>query len=91
MRLTDLYESASPCVVGFMSRMTEAPVGEPPPSFPDIIGTGFLVADDGVVATNRHVVEALWTLPTIPETGERAGGAFIFMMSDDKLGGQMLN
>ena len=90
MRLTDLYDSASPCVVGFISKMVTAPVGAPP-LFPSIIGTGFLVTDDGVVATNRHVVQALWKLPTIPGTGERVGGALIFMVSDDKLGGQMLN
>jgi S1-C subfamily serine protease len=90
MSLTDLYESASPCIVGFMSRMVQAPVGQPPP-FPEIIGTGFLVTSDGVVATNRHVVEALWRLPQIPGTQERVGGAFIFMVSNDKLGGQVLN
>lgn len=90
MPLTDLYESASPCIVGFMSRMVQAPIGQPPP-FPDIIGTGFLVTADGVAATNRHVVEALWNLPTIPGTGEPAGGAFIFIVSEDKLGGQVLN
>jgi len=74
-----------------MSRVVTAPVGEPPPPFPGIIGTGFLVTNDGVVATNRHMVEALWELPRIPETGERAGGALIFMVSEDKLGGQILN
>jgi hypothetical protein len=90
MPLTDLYELASPCIVGFMSRMVQAPIGQPP-LFPDIIGTGFLVTADGVAATNRHVVEALWNLPTVPGTNERVGGAFIFMVSDDKLGGQVLN
>jgi len=90
MSLTDLYESAGPCIVGFMSRMVQAPIGQPPP-FPTIIGTGFLVTADGVAATNRHVVEALWKLPKIPGTEERVGGAFIFMVSDDKLGGQILN
>ena len=90
MPLTDLYESASPCIIGFMSRMVQAPIDQPPP-FPHIIGTGFLVTADRVAATNRHVVEALWKLPTIPGTGERVGGAFIFRVSDDKLGGQVLN
>ena len=91
MPLTDLYETASPCIVGFMSRMVQAPVGQPPPAFPDIIGTGFLVTVDGVVATNRHVIEALWQLPIAPGTNERLGGAFIFMVSEDKLGGLVLN
>jgi hypothetical protein len=90
MSLTDLYESAGPSIVGFISRMVQAPTNQPS-SFPEIIGTGFLVTADGVVATNRHVVDALWRLPLIPGTNEPAGAAFIFMVSDDKLGGQILN
>ncbi len=92
MPLTDLYESACLRNAGFMSRMVQAPIGQPPP----------------IPGHNRHWasgcdrrwrsprptgmrLSALWKLPTLPGTGERVGGAFIFMVSDDKLGGQVLN
>jgi Trypsin-like peptidase domain len=42
-----------------------------------ILGTGFLVHEDGIVATNRHVVELFERLPKHPSTGEPLVGAWI--------------
>ena len=90
MPLTDLYEFAcfpTPASCPGWSKLLSASPMIPGHNRHWVPG----VTADGVAATNRHVLEALWKLPTLPGTGERVGGAFIFMVSDDKLGGQVLN
>jgi len=53
-----------PSVVAFGSRI--APTNKPtPPPFPPIIGTGFVVDSRGLVVTNRHVIEAMETIPSV--------------------------
>jgi hypothetical protein len=42
-RLTRLFETASPCVGAFISKLTKLPAGGPP-IFPHIFGTGFFVS-----------------------------------------------
>lgn len=88
--LTRLFETAGPCVLAFISKMTQTPVGVPP-MFPPIFGTGFLVDADGTVVTNRHVVEAFHHLPKHPKTGELALGALIFLPGADDKSWQMLS
>lgn len=56
------------------------------PAFPTIIGTGFVVDDRGIVATNRHVVRALERLPTHPRTG--ASAAMVLAFSEVEAAGE---
>ncbi len=51
------YKKLKPCVVAIVSRISQHP------DFPDIIGTGFIAHEDGVVITNNHVIEAIKKLP----------------------------
>jgi hypothetical protein len=51
------------------------------PLFPLIFGTGFFVHKDGIVATNRHVVEALADFAPHPETGKTGVAALLFCPS----------
>ena len=90
MTLTELYEVACPCIVAFINKMLPLPAGQQP-IFPEIFGTGFLVNDSGLVATNRHVVEVFDQLGRNPKTGEFAGAALMFLVDADKHGCQMLN
>jgi hypothetical protein len=48
-----------------------------------IIGTGFLVSESGIVATNRHVAEPLQALPKHPRTGEDGFAALMFEIGND--------
>jgi S1-C subfamily serine protease len=90
MTLTELYENACPCVVAFISKLLPLPAGQQP-IFPEIFGTGYLINDSGLVATNRHVVEVFDQVGRHPQTGEFAGAALIFLVEADKHGCQMLN
>ena len=76
MTLTDTYKAIAPAVVGFVSRIVRGQRGVAPVA-PPIVGTGFLVREDGIVVTNRHVVEILDAIPRNPETGERGCAAMI--------------
>ncbi|MDR3773380.1 MAG: serine protease [Terracidiphilus sp.] len=88
--LTQLYEDVSRTIVAFISKMLPLPAGQQP-VFPEIFGTGFLINDSGLVATNRHVVEFFDQVGRHPQTGEFAGAALIFLVEADKHGCQMLN
>jgi hypothetical protein len=87
---TELYDNAGQCVVAFISKLLPLPVGQQP-VFPEIFGTGFLVNDNGLVATNRHVVEVFDQVGRHPQTGEFAGAALMLLVEADKHGCQMLN
>ena len=64
--LSEVFAAVRPSIVAFMPRFARAAAdGGRPDVFP-IIGTGF-VLDDGFVATNEHVVDALLSLPKPPD------------------------
>jgi S1-C subfamily serine protease len=88
--LTELYESKSSCVVAFINRIKRLPEGSGGPIFPDICGTGFLINREGLVVTNRHVVDAIESFGSNPKTGERAAGAVLLFFEKYK-GCHLLN
>lgn len=89
MELSALFETAMTSVVGFVSQIVPS-TGIIPPDFPPIIGTGFLVHSDGIIATNRHVVECFKQMPRDPETGKLAIAPILFLRGIDKSKWEML-
>ncbi len=86
MEPTELFSKASPCVMGFITKLS---VG-PKPHFPEIFGTGFFVDSSGLAATNKHVIEVFAQLPSHPKTGESSLAAVLFFPEDDGSAWQML-
>ena len=75
--LPDVFDAVRPSIVAFASRLTSTPVGGMP-LFPPIIGTGFVVDSDGIVVTNRHVIDVLQKLPPHPVTKARSDVAILW-------------
>jgi S1-C subfamily serine protease len=59
-KLAENYKKVKPAVVAIVSRTSQNP------HFPPIIGTGYIVREDGIIFTNRHVIEACESLPKLP-------------------------
>ena len=80
MELPDVFTAVRPSIVAFASRLVRKK-DPSAPLLPQFIGTGFFVDRRGLVATNRHVVEALRALPIHPEEGYPAAMALVFTES----------
>jgi S1-C subfamily serine protease len=64
MSLIDSYKKIKPSIVAFCQKYSDDPNYGRAGKFPDIIGTGFIIDESGLVLTNQHVVDAFDKLPS---------------------------
>ena len=87
--LADTFTTVRRSIVAFASMAVSVEPGEVP-VFPTLVGTGFVVDQRGLVVTNRHVVEALESLPNNPRTGGSSARALVFSDVEKVQGGHTL-
>jgi S1-C subfamily serine protease len=74
--LVETYRQLRHSIVAFVPRF--APNKDEAAQFPPIIGTGFVVHESGLIATNDHVIEAITALPG--PKGQGSPGAVLFLI-----------
>ncbi len=58
MRLVETYSRLRGSIVAFVPKVFPAKKGGSEPEIPPIFGTGYVLNEDGIIATNHHVVAA---------------------------------
>jgi len=83
--LPEVYKKVKPSIVAFVQTVHRVAdrSKEPVPKFPRIFGTGFVVDERGIIATNQHVVDAFSKVPTAP--GEPPVLAVVFVKAEDHI------
>jgi hypothetical protein len=78
--LTETYRRLRNSIVAFIPKFS--PDETEAKSFPPIFGTGFVVHEDGLIATNDHVISSFPTLPHPDGYKDWPVAALFFILTD---------
>src|SRR5690349_18006215 len=80
MGIGSSYKLIQNSIVAFAAKYVPVHDQSRLPQFPTIIGTGFVVHEDGVIATNAHVVHAFQSVPRPPDAPKDDWPVFCIML-----------
>lgn len=78
MALAETYSRLRESIVAFIPKVFPAMQDGTPPEMPPIFGTGYIIHEEGIVATNHHVVQAFKRFSSAP--GDDADSWPVFAM-----------
>jgi S1-C subfamily serine protease len=84
MALAESYSILRESIVAFIPKVFPARADGSPPEIPPIFGTGYIIHEDGIVATNHHVVQAFKRFTNAP--GDDADSWPVFAMLFHRIG-----
>ena len=84
MSLSESFQTIKPTIVAFTQKYEPVYDVDKAPTFPTIIGTGFVIREDGLILTNRHVVHAFKKAFRPPKVSKDDWGvnALMFRLTD---------
>lgn len=81
MDLTESYALVRRSIIAFTLKYI--PIWEkdqPRPEFPPIIGTGFVISENGLICTNDHVARAFWRIHKPPDVPKEDWGVHAMLL-----------
>lgn len=80
MDLPETYSKIRESIVAFIPKVFPANADGSPPDIPPIFGTGYVIHEGGVIATNDHVVRGFHKCPRLPGESEDSWPVYAMLL-----------